>query len=1002
MEKFYFTIVAGIVALTDLLLAFIVYSKKSHSDNYLGTTLLMAAEVNITYAASACTTDYFLMSVYSSLYFSGISVMLLFLLHFILAYTNLNKIKKRHYIIFYMIISAWTVADVIINLLNPFCEISISYILRENSVAMWQYKPGFLYSCHLIFCYILIALIFTFLIVRTAKTPRVYRPKFLTVLFGILFVVVLNGAFLFFQNENMLDYSILFYSLIGYFIFWARFIYSHHGMLAPVRQMILNELEQPVLLFDRDDELVLSNNLAGQFVSAISEKNRITLESFTKKMKLPESILSLKNDLHFQWAPETQDNRSIYRVDVKRLTDRKDRTIGKLIVMTDNSLELDILTGFHTKNTFESHFHSANDKIKLPAAIVICDLNKLSIINKNLGQEQGDKAIQKLAELMKKHFPSNSYFARLEEANLLAICPETTAEKMREFIAYIRTELDEVTEFGQHLEIQSAISVADKNKPDILEATETAMFSMRSKKLMDGGSSHSSLIDSLAQTLLESDNTTRAHVQRTREMGELLGKRLHFSDIQLSNLALLCLLHDIGKLGIPLEILNKPGKLNNAEWTVMKSHVEKGYRIAKASPELQEIADLILHHHESWNGKGYPDGLKQESIPLLSRVIAVVDTYDAMTNDRPYHKAVTDWEAREELRRCSGVQFDPSIVSEFLALLEELNPIENKPHKAAEQNMAKAQIETSQGVNEIFSSTSERAKAMPIDFSRYILDSQNKIISIDEKFQELTGYDEKDLETYNLSQIDLIPPEDATLYKSIADEQVEKSGQAYIEHRILRKDGSTKDVVCFGKQFFDSVSREPRTEIVAFDVSITNAFNSMKKTERESAKRTYEKWEHLLRKDSLTGILNHEAFINDVEIELTKEKQKTVLMIIDVDYFKNYNDNFGHLAGDQLLSLVAIMLETAVKEYGFAGRLGGDEFAAVINLPENTPKEKITKLVDQTFSTVINATNHQEHGASISMGAAVLENPKGFNKLYQAADRALYKAKEKGRKCWFM
>lgn len=132
-------------------------------------------------------------------------------------------------------------------------------------------------------------------------------------------------------------------------------------------------------------------------------------------------------------------------------------------------------------------------------------------------------------------------------------------------------------------------------------------------------------------------------------------------------------MHDIGKIGIPLEILNKPTSLNNAEWDVMKSHAVKGYEIACASPELQGVAELILHHHESWDGTGYPHGLKGKRIPLLSRIISVVDAYDAMTHDRPYRKAMTSMEARQELQRCSGQQFDPELVEAFLEVLDD-NP----------------------------------------------------------------------------------------------------------------------------------------------------------------------------------------------------------------------------------------------------------------------------------------------------------------------------------------
>ena len=104
-------------------------------------------------------------------------------------------------------------------------------------------------------------------------------------------------------------------------------------------------------------------------------------------------------------------------------------------------------------------------------------------------------------------------------------------------------------------------------------------------------------------------------------------------------------MHDIGKVAIPLEILNKPGKLTDEEWEIIKSHTIKGYEIAKSTPELEGVADMIKYHHERWDGKGYPDGLSLETIALLSRIIYVVDAYDAMINNRSYRKAKSVEEA---------------------------------------------------------------------------------------------------------------------------------------------------------------------------------------------------------------------------------------------------------------------------------------------------------------------------------------------------------------------
>jgi len=134
---------------------------------------------------------------------------------------------------------------------------------------------------------------------------------------------------------------------------------------------------------------------------------------------------------------------------------------------------------------------------------------------------------------------------------------------------------------------------------------------------------------------------------------------------EIANLKLLSLLHDIGKTGIPESILLKPGKLDEDEFSIMQKHCEIGYRISNTMPELVPIAEGVLCHHERWDGKGYPQGLVGANIPIMSRIVAVLDTYDAMTNDRPYRKALSKHEAIEEIKCCSGTQFDPEVVNVF-------------------------------------------------------------------------------------------------------------------------------------------------------------------------------------------------------------------------------------------------------------------------------------------------------------------------------------------------
>lgn len=164
------------------------------------------------------------------------------------------------------------------------------------------------------------------------------------------------------------------------------------------------------------------------------------------------------------------------------------------------------------------------------------------------------------------------------------------------------------------------------------------------------------------------DNETGGHSDRVVAYMELLLEQMNVDGAELATLRRGALLHDVGKIGVPDNILRKPTALSESEWGVMKRHPEFGARIIAGIPFLEEVARIVRHHHERWDGMGYPDGLKAERIPLGARIFAVGDSFDAMTSDRPYRRALLIEAAREEIRRCAGSQFDPAVVTAFLSI----------------------------------------------------------------------------------------------------------------------------------------------------------------------------------------------------------------------------------------------------------------------------------------------------------------------------------------------
>ncbi|MDU4935241.1 MAG: HD-GYP domain-containing protein, partial [Peptostreptococcaceae bacterium] len=207
----------------------------------------------------------------------------------------------------------------------------------------------------------------------------------------------------------------------------------------------------------------------------------------------------------------------------------------------------------------------------------------------------------------------------------------------------------------------------DDNIYDYIKKVEDKLYR---QKLLQSKSVRSSILESYRKLLKAKNTDTNRHTIRVVEYATEIGKKMNLKTSDLDELILSAELHDIGKIGIPEDILLKPSKLNDEEFEIMKSHVEKGYRIVNSLGELGSVAKNVLTHHEKWDGSGYPLGLKKEEIPLLSRIIAVADSYDAMVHERVYKKAMKKEDAIKELRRCSGTQFDPEIVDIFINSIE--------------------------------------------------------------------------------------------------------------------------------------------------------------------------------------------------------------------------------------------------------------------------------------------------------------------------------------------
>ncbi len=334
----------------------------------------------------------------------------------------------------------------------------------------------------------------------------------------------------------------------------------------------------------------------------------------------------------------------------------------------------DSLTGLYNRLYFETQIMRLKKARLYPITIIIGDINGLKLTNDVFGHSWGDTLIKTIASVLLKCCRAEDICARWGGDEFIIGLPKTTvqeAEKVsHRIIDLCKKHIINVDGISINPSIAMGNATLQKDDDDIDSVVKLAETNMYRTKLLESKSIHSSIINSMQEALAEKSLETKEHAERLVAYCSQMSAGLNLSASEQTELELFALVHDIGKIIIDKQILLKPDKLSLDEWSELKRHSEYGYRIAKSAPELTRIAEYILTHHERWDGKGYPQGLSGDNIPLLSRILAVVDAFDAMTTDRPYRKAMTIDSAKQELILNAGAQFDPEIVKIMLTIIE--------------------------------------------------------------------------------------------------------------------------------------------------------------------------------------------------------------------------------------------------------------------------------------------------------------------------------------------
>ena len=556
---------------------------------------------------------------------------------------------------------------------------------------------------------------------------------------------------------------------------------------------------------------------------------------------------------------------------------------------------------------------------------------------------------------------------------------------------------------------------------------------------------HMNTIESLAIAIDAKDQTTHGHVRRTQIYATQMGKLFKVTESELQALLAGALLHDIGKLAVPEYILNKPGKLTEAEFAKMKIHPTVGGDILKRVNFPYPVEDIVRYHHEKWDGSGYPKGLKGESIPLVARIISVVDFYDATRCDRPYRKGMTREESLSLLRSMMGTAFDPRVVEKFtqhVVEFDNLIGIEDIQEQVASETPTEdleTQTKPDAGLaSEILGTPDDDSAGF-----RSITEAQREVFALHEIAQTIgSSLNLSDTVTLVSNKLKSIVPFDSCIIfmvdersgKAVATHAAGENAELFSKRRMNVGDGITGWVIANGRSMCNAspeldlvgvpneTAKQYKGVLVSPLVREDGAFGAITLYSKNRSSYTtehvrllesvcqhassalnnaltFEKTRESALIDPLTELPNARGFYMMLEQRLAEcqrmNSESLAVICMDIDDFKIINDKYGHSIGDRLLASVAGVLRRELRQMDILTRYAGDEFVGIMPMASSTMAaavgERMRNLVEEQLFSVKTGTMI---GLGLSVGFACFpEDGDTTEQLLTTAARNMQKDK---------